>query len=338
MKKFLCCLFAFVLIGNAAYAQVGSGVGSEAVGFWTSTDDTTIAPFTGYTTINIAEICDENDSNCNDVSAGLSGAPTDATYITQTANGSLSAEQALSSLTTGVVKVTNGTGVLSTAVEGTDYYGPSGTDVALADGGTGASLSDPNADRILFWDDSESATAFLSTGNGLTITTTSIAADTASDTVDGVVELAIASEVTTGTDTARAITPDALAGSDFGKKRFGISLFESDAAVATGDGKVGIPVDSSLDGFNVVNVQCNVYTKGVTGTTDVVLRRQRGATDVDVTSTAVTIGDEYFAADSVINTSNDDLATGDMLFFDVNAIHSGTAPNGLSCVGIAQRP
>lgn len=76
----------------------------------------------------------------NSAAAG-GGAPTDATYITQTANGSLSAEQALSTLTTGVVKVTNGTGVLSTAAEGTDYYGPGGTDVAVADGGTGASTA-----------------------------------------------------------------------------------------------------------------------------------------------------------------------------------------------------
>jgi hypothetical protein len=52
---------------------------------------------------------------------GGGGAPTDATYITQTSNATLSAEQALSSLTTGIVKVTNGTGVLSTAVAGTDY-------------------------------------------------------------------------------------------------------------------------------------------------------------------------------------------------------------------------
>lgn len=43
------------------------------------------------------------------------GAPTDATYITQTANGSLSAEQALASLASGVVKNTTGTGVLSVA-------------------------------------------------------------------------------------------------------------------------------------------------------------------------------------------------------------------------------
>lgn len=41
------------------------------------------------------------------------GAPTDATYITQTANGTLSAEQALSSLATGPLKNTTGTGVLT---------------------------------------------------------------------------------------------------------------------------------------------------------------------------------------------------------------------------------
>lgn len=69
------------------------------------------------------------------------GAPTTATYITQTPDATLSAEQALSALATGVVKVTTATGVLSTAVEGTDYWKPGGTDVAVADGGTGASTA-----------------------------------------------------------------------------------------------------------------------------------------------------------------------------------------------------
>jgi hypothetical protein len=36
-------------------------------------------------------------------------------------------------------------------------YSTDGTDVALADGGTGASLTDPNADRIMWWDDSDGA-------------------------------------------------------------------------------------------------------------------------------------------------------------------------------------
>ena len=48
------------------------------------------------------------------------------------------------------------------------------TDLALADGGTGASLTDPNADRILFWDDSAGSTAFLTAGTNLTITGTTI--------------------------------------------------------------------------------------------------------------------------------------------------------------------
>lgn len=52
-----------------------------------------------------------------DIAAGGGGgAPTTATYITQTANAGLSAEQALASLATGILKNTTGTGVLSIAV------------------------------------------------------------------------------------------------------------------------------------------------------------------------------------------------------------------------------
>lgn len=69
------------------------------------------------------------------------GAPTDATYVTQTANASLSAEQAMASLATGIVKNTTTTGVQSIAAAGTDYYAPGSTDVAVADGGTGSSTA-----------------------------------------------------------------------------------------------------------------------------------------------------------------------------------------------------
>jgi hypothetical protein len=59
-------------------------------------------------------------------SSGGGGAPTDATYITQTANGVLTNEQALSALATGYMKVTTGTGaVTSQAVP-----------IPIADGGT----------------------------------------------------------------------------------------------------------------------------------------------------------------------------------------------------------
>lgn len=48
-----------------------------------------------------------------DSGPGSSGAPVNATYITQTPNGTLTGEQALSTLATGYMKVTNGTGVVS---------------------------------------------------------------------------------------------------------------------------------------------------------------------------------------------------------------------------------
>lgn len=48
--------------------------------------------------------------------------------------------------------------------------------VALANGGTGANLTDPNADRILFWDDSAGAMTWLTAGSGLTIADTTITA------------------------------------------------------------------------------------------------------------------------------------------------------------------
>ena len=55
-------------------------------------------------------------------------------------------------------------------------YSTGGTDVALADGGTGATLADPNADRIMFWDDSAGAVDWLTAGSGLTISGTTITA------------------------------------------------------------------------------------------------------------------------------------------------------------------
>lgn len=65
--------------------------------------------------------------------AGISaGAPADATYITQTANGSLSAEQALSSLSTGLMKVTTTTGVVSSIAPGTGVETAIGMNVGTA--------------------------------------------------------------------------------------------------------------------------------------------------------------------------------------------------------------
>lgn len=78
-----------------------------------------------------------NDTECG--SPGTAGAPINATYITQTPNGDLTNEQALSLLGSGLMYNTTGTGVVSIAVNGTDYYGPgTPTDIPVSEGGTGA--------------------------------------------------------------------------------------------------------------------------------------------------------------------------------------------------------
>lgn len=56
----------------------------------------------------------------------------------------------------------------------TDFYAPAGTDVALADGGTGASLAAPGADRMLFWDQSVTSVGWLQATSGLEIDDTSL--------------------------------------------------------------------------------------------------------------------------------------------------------------------
>jgi hypothetical protein len=67
--------------------------------------------------------------------------------------------------------------------------------------------ADPNADRLLFWDDSAGATAYLTPAAPLTITTTTIDCDAATTSADGCSELATSAETEAGTDTVRTTTP-----------------------------------------------------------------------------------------------------------------------------------
>ncbi len=79
---------------------------------------------------------------------------------------------------------------------GTAYVG-GGTDVALADGGTGASLADPNADRIMFWDDSAGAVTWLTVGSNLSISGTTLSA-TSGLSISGTDERVVRCDGTSG--------------------------------------------------------------------------------------------------------------------------------------------
>ncbi len=160
----------------------------------------------------------------------------------------------------------------------------------------------------------------------------------ASTSAAGKIEIATTAEINTGDDTARALGVKQFADSNFARAKFGWIHTQSDAGVATGNGVDGIPIPIEMNGMNIIDVLCVVHDKGITGATDIQIRRRRAGSDVDVLTVKVTLGNEFFARDGTINTSNDDLATGDMLYPDVDAVHSGTAPNGLSIVITAGLP
>lgn len=123
-----------------------------------------------------------------------------------------------------------------------------------------------------------------------------------------------------------------------GSKSFCIVIFENDKDVVVGDGKEAFTVPASMNGMNLEDVVASVHTKGITGSTDIQARRRRAGGDVDMLSTKVTIGDEFFASGGVVDTNNDDINTGDQIYTDVDAVHSGTAPKGLSVVYTFREP
>lgn len=85
--------------------------------------------------------------------------------------------------------------------------------ISLANGGLGVALSDPGADRLLFWDDSAGSTAWLTLGSGLSISTTTLNATaaplTATATLDfGSIAAAASATLTitvTGATTGQAV-------------------------------------------------------------------------------------------------------------------------------------
>jgi hypothetical protein len=109
-----------------------------------------------------------------------------------------------------------------------------------------------------------------------------------------------------------------------------IAVKDSTTSVTVADGKVMFAVPDVLSGYVLTAALARVYDKGVTGAMEIQIRRRRGATDSDMLSTKITVGDEYFASDGTVNAIYSDVTAGDAIFVDVDAVHSGTAPRGLS--------
>lgn len=149
----------------------------------------------------------------------------------------------------------------------------------------------------------------------------------ASTTQAGIVELTIASEINTGTDATRAITPDSFAGSNFGTRYVAVPL-NGTTALTTSD-KRYLRIPAGLTGMNLVSVTATVGT-GASGSSSsgTPTFTVKNVTDNNqMLSTSLTVdASEYSSATAavpvVINTSFDDVVTDDLI--EVAVTTSGT--------------
>lgn len=255
---------------------------------------------------------------------------------------------------TGIVKADGG-GNISAASAGTDYVVPAGnvaTATALAANGAdcsagsapiGVDASGAAESCFDVWTESENTAAgytaltdeaslyaalsdvsqFYEAGDDVTSDVT--AADT---TTAGKIEIATAAETTTGTDATRAVSPDGLAGSNFGIKVVTLKWQAEDGTTGTGDGAACLVIPAEINGMNLVSVGAHVYTASSSGAPTYMIRNQTDT--ADMLSVALTIDanekDSATAATAAtINGATDDVVTGDEICVDKDGAGTGEA-------------
>ncbi len=107
-------------------------------------------------------------------------------------------------------------------------------------------------------------------------------------------------------------------------------VYDPAVSTATGDGKGYFVVPPSLNGYNLTAVHARVITAGTTGTTDIQIANVTDS--VDMLSTKLTIDSGETGSDTataaVIDATKDDVASYDLLRFDIDAV-SSTPAKGL---------
>lgn len=150
----------------------------------------------------------------------------------------------------------------------------------------------------------------------------------ASTTTAGVSELAINTEVDTGSDATRAVTPDALAGSSiFGVKSVIVQL-NGTTALTTSE-KAYFRIPPSMTGMNLVSVRgaCGTGAAGSSSSGTPTFTVKNVTDNQQMLSTSLTIdAGEYTSATAAtavaINTTYDDVVTDDLI--EVAVTTSGT--------------
>jgi hypothetical protein len=112
-----------------------------------------------------------------------------------------------------------------------------------------------------------------------------------------------------------------------------IKVIDDQSSLTGGDGAMYFFVSDDFNGTNLIDADACVSTASSSGLVTVQLHRMRG--DVDMLSTAITIDANencsYSAATPpVINGSNDDVVTGDIIRIDIDG--AGTGAKGLAVI------
>jgi len=143
-------------------------------------------------------------------------------------------------------------------------------------------------------------------------------------------KVAAYTDIDTGTDANKTVTPDALNHSIHGIKRVIIKVLDDATELTTGDGKFYFTVPPEWNGMNIVDFDVCISTVSSSGAVSVAFYNVTDSQDI--LSTNATIDESeyssYTAATApVIDTDHDDLATGDRLRIDIDG--AGTGAKGL---------
>jgi len=131
---------------------------------------------------------------------------------------------------------------------------------------------------------------------------------------------------TNGSGTTSWADPDTLV-----YKNVILKVMAEDTVVTSGDGKMYFTVPAELAGFDVVSVECHVYTVDAANDVEVDIYNLTQTADVmsDAQNIQANENDSLTSDDrGTIDTSEDDLTSGDVLRVDVS-LYAGSAAKGL---------
>ena len=137
---------------------------------------------------------------------------------------------------------------------------------------------------------------------------------------------ASSSEINTGTEDNKYVTPDALAGSNAFTKTVQQYCVEWGTELAVADGVGYIIIPAECNGMNLISARADVITAGTINASTFDIYNVTDSTTM--LSSAISIASGATSGTGTVDTAHDDVATGDIIRIDCDSI-STTPPKGL---------